>query len=102
MTRVTFGLFVDGLLSIFFVIKHNLLIPFSYFLHFAGTPADCTSLGVSKALFPSIPDLVVTLPLSEITSNSCFAHPIFSSISNLTKYTFPLEEIMSEYMYAYL
>ncbi|GMN46684.1 hypothetical protein TIFTF001_015872 [Ficus carica] len=23
-----------------------------------GTPADCASLGVSKALFPSIPDLL--------------------------------------------
>ncbi|XP_024017797.1 uncharacterized protein LOC21387954 [Morus notabilis] len=26
----------------------------------SGTPADCASLGVSKALFPSIPDLVVS------------------------------------------
>lgn len=25
---------------------------------FAGTPADCTSLGLSKALFPFLPDLV--------------------------------------------
>ncbi|KAK6122680.1 hypothetical protein DH2020_043579 [Rehmannia glutinosa] len=25
-----------------------------------GTPADCTSLGISKALFPSIPDLVIS------------------------------------------
>lgn len=27
--------------------------------NFAGTPADCTALGLSKALFPSVPDLVV-------------------------------------------
>ncbi|XP_050874559.1 uncharacterized protein LOC127076811 isoform X3 [Lathyrus oleraceus] len=26
----------------------------------SGTPADCTSLGISKALFPTIPDLVVS------------------------------------------
>ncbi|CAK7327044.1 unnamed protein product [Dovyalis caffra] len=26
----------------------------------AGTPADCSSLGISKALFPSIPDLVIS------------------------------------------
>ncbi|GAB2266638.1 hypothetical protein Dimus_037909 [Dionaea muscipula] len=26
----------------------------------SGTPADCTSLGLSKALFPSIPDLVLS------------------------------------------
>ncbi|KAL5541575.1 hypothetical protein UlMin_009285 [Ulmus minor] len=26
----------------------------------SGTPADCVSLGVSKALFPSIPDLVIS------------------------------------------
>uniref|UniRef100_A0A5B7C3Q1 Survival protein SurE-like phosphatase/nucleotidase domain-containing protein n=1 Tax=Davidia involucrata TaxID=16924 RepID=A0A5B7C3Q1_DAVIN len=26
----------------------------------SGTPADCTSLGVSKALFPSMPDLVIS------------------------------------------
>ncbi|POO02181.1 Survival protein SurE-like phosphatase/nucleotidase [Trema orientale] len=26
----------------------------------SGTPADCASLGVSKALFPSIPDLVIS------------------------------------------
>ncbi|CAN4091334.1 unnamed protein product [Withania somnifera] len=25
----------------------------------SGTPADCTSLGISKALFPSVPDLVI-------------------------------------------
>ncbi|KAK4357175.1 hypothetical protein RND71_022785 [Anisodus tanguticus] len=25
-----------------------------------GTPADCTSLGISKALFPSVPDLVIS------------------------------------------
>ncbi|XP_051129895.1 uncharacterized protein LOC127250581 [Andrographis paniculata] len=26
----------------------------------SGTPADCTSLGISQALFPSIPDLVIS------------------------------------------
>ncbi|PIN19828.1 5'-nucleotidase [Handroanthus impetiginosus] len=26
----------------------------------SGTPADCASLGISKALFPSIPDLVIS------------------------------------------
>ncbi|XP_073303780.1 uncharacterized protein [Primulina huaijiensis] len=26
----------------------------------SGTPADCTSLGISKALFPSFPDLVIS------------------------------------------
>ncbi|XP_047265167.1 5'-nucleotidase SurE isoform X4 [Capsicum annuum] len=26
----------------------------------SGTPADCTSLGISKALFPSVPDLVIS------------------------------------------
>lgn len=26
----------------------------------SGTPADCTSLGISKALFPSAPDLVIS------------------------------------------
>ncbi|XP_061975243.1 uncharacterized protein LOC133696957 isoform X2 [Populus nigra] len=26
----------------------------------AGTPADCTSLGISKSLFPKIPDLVIS------------------------------------------
>ncbi|XP_028118631.1 uncharacterized protein LOC114316169 isoform X1 [Camellia sinensis] len=26
----------------------------------SGTPADCTSLGISKALFPSTPDLVIS------------------------------------------
>ncbi|CAN1280210.1 5'-nucleotidase SurE [Linum perenne] len=26
----------------------------------SGTPADCTSLGISKALFPSVPDMVVS------------------------------------------
>lgn len=31
------------------------------FFFLAGTPADCTSLGISKALFPSVPDLVVQL-----------------------------------------
>ncbi|OMP10810.1 Survival protein SurE-like phosphatase/nucleotidase [Corchorus olitorius] len=26
----------------------------------SGTPADCTSLGISQALFPSVPDLVIS------------------------------------------
>ncbi|KAL2487026.1 Survival protein SurE-like phosphatase/nucleotidase [Abeliophyllum distichum] len=26
----------------------------------SGTPADCTSLGISKVLFPSVPDLVIS------------------------------------------
>ncbi|KAK6130291.1 hypothetical protein DH2020_035963 [Rehmannia glutinosa] len=26
----------------------------------SGTPADCTSLGISKALFPAVPDLVIS------------------------------------------
>lgn len=30
-----------------------------FYTRFAGTPADCTSLGLSKALFPSVPDLVL-------------------------------------------
>lgn len=29
----------------------------------AGTPADCSSLGVSKALFPTVPDMVIPFPL---------------------------------------
>lgn len=39
----------------------NVDLPFLFlFLFFlTGTPADCTSLGISKALFPSVPDLVV-------------------------------------------
>nr|XP_017225787.1 PREDICTED: 5'-nucleotidase SurE-like isoform X2 [Daucus carota subsp. sativus] len=28
--------------------------------YFAGTPADCTALGLSKTLFPSVPDLVIS------------------------------------------
>ena len=32
----------------------------------AGTPADCTSLGISEALFSSVPDLVVLAVLSFI------------------------------------
>jgi len=27
----------------------------------SGTPADCTSLGISKSLFPTVPDLVIHL-----------------------------------------
>ncbi|EPS61093.1 hypothetical protein M569_13707, partial [Genlisea aurea] len=41
----------------------------------SGTPADCTSLGISKALFPSIPDLV----LSGINMGSnCGYHIVYS------------------------
>ncbi|KAH6838038.1 Survival protein SurE-like phosphatase/nucleotidase [Perilla frutescens var. hirtella] len=41
----------------------------------SGTPADCTSLGISKALFPSIPDLVI----SGINMGSnCGYHIIYS------------------------
>ncbi|GAB2217631.1 hypothetical protein Droror1_Dr00000833 [Drosera rotundifolia] len=41
----------------------------------SGTPADCTSLGISKALFPSIPDLV----LSGINMGSnCGYHVVYS------------------------
>ncbi|OWM69828.1 hypothetical protein CDL15_Pgr025677 [Punica granatum] len=41
----------------------------------AGTPADCTSLGISKAIFPSIPDLV----LSGINKGSnCGYHTVYS------------------------
>ncbi|XP_022138161.1 uncharacterized protein LOC111009400 [Momordica charantia] len=41
----------------------------------SGTPADCTSLGISKALFPSIPDLVV----SGINMGSnCGYHVVYS------------------------
>ncbi|XP_076915124.1 uncharacterized protein LOC143574366 [Bidens hawaiensis] len=40
-----------------------------------GTPADCTSLGISKALFPSVPDLV----LSGINMGSnCGLHIVYS------------------------
>ncbi|KAK1414824.1 hypothetical protein QVD17_30583 [Tagetes erecta] len=41
----------------------------------SGTPADCASLGISKALFPSVPDLV----LSGINMGSnCGLHIIYS------------------------
>ncbi|KAL8026287.1 hypothetical protein ABFX02_14G017000 [Erythranthe guttata] len=41
----------------------------------SGTPADCTSLGISKALFPSVPDLVI----SGINKGSnCGYHIIYS------------------------
>ncbi|XP_058778498.1 uncharacterized protein LOC131652606 isoform X2 [Vicia villosa] len=41
----------------------------------SGTPADCTSLGISKALFPTIPDLVV----SGINKGSnCGYHIVYS------------------------
>lgn len=41
----------------------------------AGTPADCTSLGISKALFPSLPHLV----LSGINMGSnCGYHVVYS------------------------
>jgi len=47
----------------------TLFLPFQFsqaqvamtiFSFFAGTPADCTSLGISRALFPTTPDLVVS------------------------------------------
>ncbi|KAL5182170.1 5'-nucleotidase SurE [Glycine soja] len=42
----------------------------------SGTPADCASLGISKALFPTVPDLVV----SGINKGSnCGYHICFSS-----------------------
>nr|XP_043626721.1 5'-nucleotidase SurE [Erigeron canadensis]XP_043626722.1 5'-nucleotidase SurE [Erigeron canadensis]XP_043626723.1 5'-nucleotidase SurE [Erigeron canadensis] len=41
----------------------------------SGTPADCTSLGISKELFPSVPDLV----LSGINMGSnCGYHIVYS------------------------
>ncbi|XP_047950960.1 5'-nucleotidase SurE-like [Salvia hispanica] len=41
----------------------------------SGTPADCTSLGISKALFPSMPDLVI----SGINMGSnCGYHVVYS------------------------
>ncbi|CAI9776335.1 unnamed protein product [Fraxinus pennsylvanica] len=41
----------------------------------SGTPADCTSLGISKALFPSVPDLVI----SGINMGSnCGYHVVYS------------------------
>ncbi|XP_073151779.1 uncharacterized protein [Henckelia pumila] len=41
----------------------------------SGTPADCTSLGVSKALFPLVPDLVI----SGINKGSnCGYHIVYS------------------------
>ncbi|KAK7308059.1 hypothetical protein VNO77_41650 [Canavalia gladiata] len=41
----------------------------------SGTPADCTSLGISKALFPTVPDLVV----SGINKGSnCGYHIVYS------------------------
>lgn len=33
---------------------------FKFFMDFStGTPADCTSLGISKELFSFVPDLVI-------------------------------------------
>ncbi|CAI9118476.1 OLC1v1020053C1 [Oldenlandia corymbosa var. corymbosa] len=41
----------------------------------SGTPADCTSLGISQALFPSLPDLVI----SGINMGSnCGYHVVYS------------------------
>ncbi|KAL2509079.1 Survival protein SurE-like phosphatase/nucleotidase [Forsythia ovata] len=41
----------------------------------SGTPADCTSLGISKVLFPSVPDLVI----SGINMGSnCSYHIVYS------------------------
>ncbi|KAF9598256.1 hypothetical protein IFM89_026087 [Coptis chinensis] len=30
----------------------------------SGTPADCTALGISKTIFPEIPDLYVSIKLA--------------------------------------
>ncbi|KAK3190041.1 hypothetical protein Dsin_029602 [Dipteronia sinensis] len=41
-----------------------------------GTPADCASLGVSEALFPSVPDLVVISGINK--GSNCGYHIIYS------------------------
>ncbi|KAJ8768335.1 hypothetical protein K2173_021488 [Erythroxylum novogranatense] len=41
----------------------------------SGTPADCTSLGISEALFPSIPDLVIS---GINMGNNCGYHIVYS------------------------
>ncbi|WVZ09994.1 hypothetical protein V8G54_014524 [Vigna mungo] len=53
----------------------------------SGTPADCASLGVSKALFPTVPDLAVTVELidriachSSLTSEECILEEGFCSV----------------------
>ncbi|KAM6545447.1 hypothetical protein CsatB_026183 [Cannabis sativa] len=41
----------------------------------SGTPADCSSIGLSKALFPSIPDLVIS---GINMGNNCGYHIVYS------------------------
>ncbi|XP_033515503.1 uncharacterized protein [Nicotiana tomentosiformis] len=41
----------------------------------SGTPADCTSLGISKALFPSVPDLVIS---GVNMGDNCGYHIVYS------------------------
>lgn len=41
----------------------------------SGTPADCTSLGISEALFPSVPDLVIS---GINMGNNCGYHIVYS------------------------
>ncbi|KAE9453172.1 hypothetical protein C3L33_14912, partial [Rhododendron williamsianum] len=62
----------------------------------SGTPADCTSLGISKALFPSVPDLVI----SGINMGSNCGYDIAIAFINdvaCTKYTY----IHSSYLCMY-
>uniref|UniRef100_A0A2P2KBX5 Uncharacterized protein MANES_15G028700 n=1 Tax=Rhizophora mucronata TaxID=61149 RepID=A0A2P2KBX5_RHIMU len=55
----------------FFFLQNKSFLP----IYFAGTPADCTSLGISRALFPEVPDLV----LSGINMGSNFGyHNVYS------------------------
>ncbi|KAK6254958.1 hypothetical protein SCA6_016263 [Theobroma cacao] len=42
----------------------------------SGTPADCTSLGISGALFPSVPDLVVISGIN--MGSNCGYHIVYS------------------------
>ena len=59
------GSFPRSFAFVFFTLEQSLGQCFSSSLlvlidtHFTGTPADCASLGVSKALFPVVPDLVL-------------------------------------------
>ncbi|XP_060182290.1 uncharacterized protein LOC132611949 isoform X3 [Lycium barbarum] len=41
----------------------------------SGTPADCTSLGISKVLFPSVPDLVIS---GVNMGDNCGYHIVYS------------------------
>ncbi|KAA0049365.1 5'-nucleotidase SurE [Cucumis melo var. makuwa] len=42
----------------------------------SGTPADCSSLGVSKALFPTVPDMVVVSGIN--MGSNCGYHVVYS------------------------